>query len=90
MSQTSIHDHPCGICTRLGACSCPYPAVSTDFVCDRCTETAEQSILYLECSLDNAEMATLTDVLHALRRDQWNGALGDRFLAILTKMGVVV
>jgi hypothetical protein len=81
-----IHDHPCGICTRLGACSCDYPAVSTDFICDSChydqarAEEADQG-LYLE--LTGEDFAVLQTAVQALWMDQTHRTLADRVRAII-------
>jgi hypothetical protein len=86
MMNKSIHDHPCSICTRLGACSCDYPAVSTDFVCDSChydqarAEEADQG-LYLE--LTGEDFAVLQTAIIALWMDQTHRTLADRVRAII-------
>jgi molybdopterin-guanine dinucleotide biosynthesis protein A len=79
------HDHPCGICTRLAPCSCDYPAVSTDFVCDQCHERATANFVFtLRFGPD--DMDTLMAVLHAVRADQTSRGLGDRLQAILDRV----
>lgn len=84
------HSHPCGICTRLGACSCSYPAVSTDFICDGChyARAVEAGAAPLEHHpwLNQEDVQTLLNALVTLRRDQTGRSLADRLQAVLEKV----
>jgi hypothetical protein len=80
------HSHPCGICTRLGACSCDYPAVSTDFVCDSChydQARAEDADLRLHLELTTQDVDVLQTAILTLWMDQTHRTLADRVRAII-------
>jgi hypothetical protein len=80
------HSHPCGVCTKLKPCSCDYPAVSTDFVCDYCHNLGlvveePSQVLYLE--LTTQDIDVLQTAILALWMDQTHRTLADRVRAII-------
>lgn len=96
VNQPQIHTHPCGYCTRLKPCSCPYPAVSSDFICDECRDRWDRNRWDINTmpttdrervvTIEPTDLDTLMAVLVVLRQDQTSRSLADRYHAILEKV----
>lgn len=75
-----VHDHPCGYCSKLGECSCSYPALREGFVCEVC-RPGQQSI-----ALSPEDKATLESALYVLDHDQTYRSLADRMRALVDRV----
>jgi len=89
MPEPTQHSHPCGYCTLLKPCSCEYPALSEDFICDDCAgrwnqDTAEVHTIHL----DRVDLDTLRGAHYMLSRDQTYRSLADRLQGIIDRVVV--